>query len=53
MKQQNQTTGSDGCLISVMTETNIIETNKSYSNVYVFNIRQEKNSFSTNSIEVL
>lgn len=43
MKQQNlELLGSDGCLISVMTETNIIETNKSYSNVYVFNIRQEK-----------
>ncbi|KAL6935671.1 uncharacterized protein HGUI_01817 [Hanseniaspora guilliermondii] len=43
MRQQNSNLlGNDGCLISVMTETAIDETKKTYSNVYVFNIRQEK-----------
>ncbi|KAL6938740.1 hypothetical protein ACO0OL_000352 [Hanseniaspora opuntiae] len=43
MKQQNSDLlGNDGCFITVMTETASVDTKKTYSNLYVFNIRQEK-----------
>lgn len=43
MKQQiSDLLGNDGCFITVMTETASFDTKKTYSNLYVFNIRQEK-----------